>query len=392
MRSCAMRRFTTGPRIVPIVTDLGVVGDRIALIGSLEGTATRTASVRRCRSRARARVFIDVHSHSDELWLADRRCSGKILQGVTTEVGGKLRNLGRAARGRGARGARSLSTTHLGIDVGWHDFDGLLRRGRPVRSRPQRRLARRPRHDAALRPRRPSGDRSTRASSRPNGCSFERPSNTARSASSSGLIYVPSRYADETELGRLRDRSAARGRRTLRDPTCATKATTSSPRSRRRSPSAGGAEVAVQCSHHKAAGKKNWGKVHRSLAVVDRERARGFPVAVDAYPYVASWTELSTLLPEDALAGGKGRDDRSHPRPRDGPSRSRCGSNSTTAAPGMTSLLTTRRDPKRTPALTGYRIDEIAAYWRCSPARGRPAPRRGRRTRGRSDLLHDERG
>src|SRR6202035_4532787 len=64
------------------------------------------------------------------------------------------------------------------------------------------------------------------------------------------------------------------------------------------------AEVAVQCSHHKAAGKKNWGKVHRTLAAIDRARARGVAVACDAYPYVASWTELATVLPKSARDGG----------------------------------------------------------------------------------------
>ena len=35
------------------------------------------------------------------------------------------------------------------------------------------------------------------------------------------------------------------------------------------------ADVAVRCSHHKAAGRKNWGKVHRTLATIDRARRSG---------------------------------------------------------------------------------------------------------------------
>ena len=60
------------------------------------------------------------------------------------------------------------------------------------------------------------------------------------------------------------------------------------------------ADVAVQCSHHKAAGKRNWGKVHASLELIDRARSQGLPVAADVYPYIAMWTDLATILPEFA--------------------------------------------------------------------------------------------
>src|SRR5271165_6337882 len=67
-------------------TDLGLVGDRIALIGDL---SEREAHERvDGRGLALAPGFIDVHSHSDELWLANPRCDGQIVQGVTTELGG----------------------------------------------------------------------------------------------------------------------------------------------------------------------------------------------------------------------------------------------------------------------------------------------------------------
>jgi len=65
------------------------------------------------------------------------------------------------------------------------------------------------------------------------------------------------------------------------------------------------ADVAVQLSHHKAAGKKNWGMVHRSLATIARARQSGRAVSADVYPYVAMWTDLDTILPEDAMAGGR---------------------------------------------------------------------------------------
>ena len=47
------------------------------------------------------------------------------------------------------------------------------------------------------------------------------------------------------------------------------------------------AGVAVQISHHKAAGKRNWGKVEESLAKVDAAVAVGAEVTLDVYPYTA---------------------------------------------------------------------------------------------------------
>src|SRR4029078_11017325 len=40
-------------------------------------------------------------------------------------------------------------------------------------------------------------------------------------------------------------------------------------------------------SHHKSAGKRNWGKVGLSLAKVDEAKAAGQSVTLDVYPYTA---------------------------------------------------------------------------------------------------------
>lgn len=47
------------------------------------------------------------------------------------------------------------------------------------------------------------------------------------------------------------------------------------------------AQVAVQISHHKAAGKANWGKVGASLSKIDAAVAAGRKVTLDVYPYTA---------------------------------------------------------------------------------------------------------
>ncbi|MCB9597555.1 MAG: D-aminoacylase [Sandaracinaceae bacterium] len=56
------------------------------------------------------------------------------------------------------------------------------------------------------------------------------------------------------------------------------------------------AGVGVQISHHKAAGRLNWGKTKRTLAILDEARAEGIDVHSDVYPYTAGSTVLSAMV------------------------------------------------------------------------------------------------
>jgi N-acyl-D-amino-acid deacylase len=64
------------------------------------------------------------------------------------------------------------------------------------------------------------------------------------------------------------------------------------------------AEIPVQISHHKAAGKANHGKVRETLKRLEAERAHGLDITVDQYPYTASSTTLASVLPPWAAVGG----------------------------------------------------------------------------------------
>jgi len=44
--------------------------------------------------------------------------------------------------------------------------------------------------------------------------------------------------------------------------------------------------------------------VHATLAAIDAARGRGVDAYADVYPYIASWTELATILPAHARLGG----------------------------------------------------------------------------------------
>jgi N-acyl-D-amino-acid deacylase len=64
------------------------------------------------------------------------------------------------------------------------------------------------------------------------------------------------------------------------------------------------AKLPVQISHFKVSAPANWGKSTQTLALVDRARSDGMDVTIDQYPYTASSTSLSVMLPDWAVEGG----------------------------------------------------------------------------------------
>lgn len=63
------------------------------------------------------------------------------------------------------------------------------------------------------------------------------------------------------------------------------------------------ANIPVVLTHHKAIGKAMWGSSTKTLAMVDSARAKGLDVMIDQYPYTASHTGISILIPAWALEG-----------------------------------------------------------------------------------------
>ncbi len=64
------------------------------------------------------------------------------------------------------------------------------------------------------------------------------------------------------------------------------------------------AKLPVQISHHKAAGKENWGKTKQTLKMVEEANRKGQVVRVDVYPYRAGSAGLKQLVPPWAHEGG----------------------------------------------------------------------------------------
>ncbi len=64
------------------------------------------------------------------------------------------------------------------------------------------------------------------------------------------------------------------------------------------------ANIPVEISHFKLSGQQNWGRSKQTLQMVIDARKQGFDVTIDQYPYTASSTSLSTLIPDEILADG----------------------------------------------------------------------------------------
>jgi len=63
--------------------------------------------------------------------------------------------------------------------------------------------------------------------------------------------------------------------------------------------------VHVQISHLKLMGKPQWGKADQLIAKLDEARAKGLNITCDQYPFPASSTNLSALVPHWAHEGGQ---------------------------------------------------------------------------------------
>lgn len=64
------------------------------------------------------------------------------------------------------------------------------------------------------------------------------------------------------------------------------------------------ASIPVVLTHHKVVGQPMWGASERTLAMVDSARAAGTDVMIDQYPYTASHSGITILIPAWAMEGG----------------------------------------------------------------------------------------
>jgi N-acyl-D-amino-acid deacylase len=288
----------TGAEAFP--ADIAVRGDRIVFVGTLPEDAT-SGRIVNANGRVVCPGFIDIHTHSDRSVLYTPGMESSLAQGVTTEVVG---NCG-FSFGLMTTAERFHTEANLlargGVAIDWADMGGFL--GRVENQGIALNVASLAGHGTlrkrvmGLVNRLPDTAESVAMQRE-----LERALIQGAIGLSSGLEYVPGMYADVDEmvpLARLAAQSGGFYATHLRDEgdtleEAVLEAITVAEK----------AGCPLQLSHHKAEKPHNWGKITRTLAMVDAARERGMDVLLDQYPYTAYQTGLTTIaLPPWAVAG-----------------------------------------------------------------------------------------
>ena len=347
--------------------DVAVSGGRIAAVGrNLSGLAGQTIDA---GGLALAPGFIDIHSHTDLSVFARPLAESKVRQGVTTEVVGNC-GIGafpvRAERRDLLTESLRMHGAHLppgGAD--WTDLSSYAARveagGLGVNLAPL--VAHGSLRIAAL----GAEDRAPTATElREMEALLEDALRQGAWGMSTGLIYPPGSYAATAEIVALAKVLARHGAvytshirgegDTLLD------ALAEAVQVGRES----GARV--QVSHLKALGRKNWGRGREALALLEAARREGVDVAADQYPYEATSTALSALVPAWAHAGGVqallGR--LAAPAMRDRLLAEIAGA--LEARGGADRVQVARVGSAANAALSGRTVQEIASAWGLPPA------------------------
>jgi N-acyl-D-amino-acid deacylase len=282
--------------------DIAIQGDRIARIGRVEkGQAAREFSA---VGAVVSPGFIDTHSHSDLMALAEPALLPKLMQGVTTEL-----------LGQDGIGAAPMRKEYV---APWRQYlSGLT--GDPSIPWDWESL----------------GEYAERLAAKPTGpnLAFLIPQGNVRMAVlglenvpadisrvqameeeirkameegaagiSLGMIYMPCTFSRRNELiklfyacGRLGGFFAVHIRsggdrllESIEEVVSMAKE----------------AEIPLHISHFKASGKRNWHKMEAALEALDRAHREGLDITFDIYPYTAGSTMFLAILPPWTLEGG----------------------------------------------------------------------------------------
>jgi N-acyl-D-amino-acid deacylase len=257
--------------------DVTVDGGRIASVGAPVGPARTEIDG---AGMVLAPGFVDTHTHDDGALLAHPGLEFKLAQGCTSLVIG---NCGFSAIP--ATPGEVLPGALFGTrPADWSDLDGF--RSAVESRRPACNAVALIGHNAVRtavmgNDKRAPNDRELTRMQAFVGRAMEQ----GACGFSTGLIYVPGRYSTTDEVIALAQMAAPFGgiyaTHMRNEGDRLLEAVDETLRIGRE------AEVAVHISHHKAAGRANWGRVGESLARVDAANEAGADVTLDVYPYTA---------------------------------------------------------------------------------------------------------
>lgn len=281
----------------PLKADVGIKDDRIEAIGKLERESART--VIDASGLAVAPGFINMLSWSVVSLIVDGRSQSEIRQGVTTQVFGEGTSMGPLNEAMKRRAI--ADQTEFKYDIPWTTLAEYLsyleKRGvspnvasfigaatirthvlgrediqpTPEQLEQMRELVRREMEAGAL-------------------------------GIGSALIYAPGTYASTEELIELcRVAAKYQGKYISHIRSEGQRLIEAVEELIRISREAG---LPAEIHHLKAAGEKNWDKMDRVIALVERARREGLKITANMYLYTASSTGLSSRIPSWAHSGG----------------------------------------------------------------------------------------
>ncbi|MCH7725992.1 MAG: D-aminoacylase [Planctomycetes bacterium] len=258
--------------------DVAIVADRIVAVGHFD--VGRIGHEIDCRGLVVCPGFIDLHNHSDRQVLkkSTRAVVNYLTQGCTTIVTG---NCGSGPVDVG-KYYKQMDDFGVGVNVAHLLPQGALRRkvmgqerrkASPDELSQMKKLAEQAMRDGAW-------------------------------GMSTGLIYVPSSYADTAELieiAKVVSKYDGLYVSHIRNENLELLSAVNEAVEIGRE-----AKLAVHISHFKSSGKNSWGLVRVASELIEKHRRDGQRITADQYPYTASSTSLdATVIPPWARAGGR---------------------------------------------------------------------------------------
>ncbi|MDP9337883.1 MAG: D-alanyl-D-alanine carboxypeptidase/D-alanyl-D-alanine-endopeptidase [Acidobacteriota bacterium] len=277
--------------------DIGIRGDRIAVIGKLEGAhASREIDA---KNLVVAPGFIDMLGQSEQALLIDNRSLSKLSQGITSEITGEGGSI--APQNEKTLVELKPALEHYKISVDWTTlaeyYQRLQRQGTPLNIGTYVGAAQV--REAVL------GD----VDRQPNREELEQMKALVAQAMKDGalglstaLIYPPGHYAKTDELIELAKVAAKYGglyaTHMRSEGASEMQAIDEAIKIGR------DAGLPVEIFHLKISGKPRWGTMPQVVAKIQAARDAGLDIRVDQYPYIAGGTALASSLPPWVADGG----------------------------------------------------------------------------------------
>ena len=279
--------------------DVGIIGDRIAFIGTAAPavTAKRTLDA---RGLVVAPGFIDMLGQSELNVLIDQQAFSKLTQGVTTEITGEGESA--APQDDFTRRESKDFLDHFHLSMDWETLGGYFRRleqngsgvniGTFVGATQVREVV------IGKADRAPTAEELAKMQDQVEDAMLD-----GALGLSTSLIYAPANYASTEELIALAKVASKYGgiyaSHIRNEGDTEMQALDEAFRIGRE------ADIPVEIWHFKVAGRENWGKMPQVIARIEQERAKGLDVTADQYPYIAAATSLGATIPPRFHAGGQ---------------------------------------------------------------------------------------